>query len=89
MEVINNKGKNRFELEIDGIFAVIEYELKKDKIFLVSTLVPDELSGRGIGKKLVGGAVDLIEKMNLKIVPVCSFIQAWFKRNPDKRELLA
>jgi uncharacterized protein len=89
MEVVNNKEKNRFELEVDGTFAVIEYELKKDKIHLISTRVPDELAGQGIGKKLVKGAMDLIEGMNLKVVPICDFVQAWFKRNPDKRELLA
>jgi uncharacterized protein len=89
MEVINNRDKNQFELQIEGHQAIIEYKIKKDKIYLISTQVPDALSGQGIGKKLVTGTIDQIETMNLKVVPVCSFIQAWFKRNPDKNNLLA
>jgi uncharacterized protein len=89
MEVINNEEKNRFELEVDGHLAIIEYQEKDGNIALTSTQVPDTLSGRGIGKELVSQVVAQIEKTDLKIIPVCSFIQAWFKRNPDKGELLA
>lgn len=88
MEVINNKEKNRFELEIDGHLAIIEYQEKDGSIALTSTQVPDALSGRGIGKEIISQAVAQIEKTDLKVIPVCSFIQAWFKRNPDKNDLL-
>ena len=89
MNVVNNKIKKQFELIVKGHIARIVYEIKNDTIFLVSTQVPDELSGQGIGSKLVNQSLELIKDMNLKVVPVCPFIKTWFNRHPEKENLLA
>jgi uncharacterized protein len=88
MEIINNKEESRFELEIDNWKAILEYEIKNDRMYLISTKVPDALAGQGIGKKLVTLAIDQIESMDLKIIPVCSFVKTWFLRHPEKNDLL-
>jgi predicted GNAT family acetyltransferase len=88
MEVINNKKEGQFELHVDGIVARIVYEIKGKKIYLFSTQVPESLSGKGIGSKLLRESLELIEGMNLKVVPVCSFIQNWFLKHPENRGLL-
>jgi predicted GNAT family acetyltransferase len=89
MEIKQNKDLLQFQLNVEDHTAYIVYEIKNDKIFLTSTQVPDELSGRGIGSKLVQGTLEQIEKMKLKVVPVCPFIEGWFKRHPEKEHLLA
>ena len=87
--VINNEAKKQFELEVNGVLAVIQYKIMGDKILLLSTRVPKELSGQGVGSKLVKESFDIIEKTDLKAVPVCSFIQGWLRKHPEKQDLLA
>lgn len=89
MEVNNNKTDGQFELHVEGQVAKIIYEVKGKKIYLFSTHVPESLAGRGIGSKLLKGSLEIIEGMNLKVIPKCSFIQGWFMKHPEKRNLLA
>lgn len=89
MDVTNNETQKQFELKVDGHIAKIEYSIWNNKIYLNSTQVPEELSGQGIGSKLVKQSLDLIQDMDLKVVPICSFIQAWFKRHPENNDMLA
>lgn len=81
--------EGQFELHVEGQVATIVYEIEEDKISLFSTRVPKSLAGRGIGSKLLGGSLEIIERMNLKVVPICSFVQGWFLKHPEKRDLLA
>ena len=89
MDTINNKDLGQFELRLDDHLARIIYEIKGKKIYLFSTQVPESLSGRGVGSKLLKESLVLIEQMNLKVVPVCTFVQGWFMKHPEKRSLLA
>ena len=43
----------------------------------------------GIGSLLAQKTLDLIDKMNLKVVPYCQFIAAYIRKNPQYRRLLA
>ena len=89
MDVINNKAEGQFELHVEGHVARITYEIKGKKIYLFSTNVPESLSGQGIGSKLLKGSLEIIEGMNLKVIPKCSFIQGWFMKHPERRNILA
>ena len=89
MEVINNTAEGQFELHVDGETARIIYEIRGKKIYLFSTQVPGALSGRGIGSALLKGSLEIIEEMNLKVVPKCPFVQGWFMKHPERRHLLA
>lgn len=89
MEVINIKQPNRFELQVKDKIAKVEYEIKNDKYYLVSTQVPKEFSGQGIGSKLIKESLEQIENMGFKVVAICPFIKAWFKRHPEKAYLQA
>lgn len=88
-KVVDKHTENRFEYKRNGILAILEYERKGDKIYLLSTQVPDEISGQGVGSELIRQSFELIEKMNLKVVPVCSFVHNWLGKNPEKQHLLA
>lgn len=89
MNTINNKDLGQFELHVNDHLARITYEVKGKKIYLFSTKVPESLSGQGIGSKLLRESLELIEEMNLKVVPICNFVQGWFMKHPEKRYLLA
>jgi len=88
-KVIHNETNKRFEYKHNGSLAFIEYEIKGDRILLISTQVPEEISGQGVGSELIKQSLDQIENMNLKVVPVCSFVQNWLRKNPEKQHVLA
>jgi predicted GNAT family acetyltransferase len=85
----DNPQLHRFEMEVDGHVAFIRYRREPGRIVLIHTEVPAELGGRGIGKTLVQGTLDLIRARGEKIEPVCPFVAAWMKRHPEYDDLRA
>lgn len=88
-EVTDNKVFSQFEIKIGEHLAKIEYSNKSGKIFLISTEVPEELSGQGIASYLAKEAFKIIEKDRLTVVPMCGFIKAFIRKHPDYLELVA
>lgn len=87
--VVLNQSDKRFEYRKNGHLAVIEYEIKGDRLLLLSTQVPEAISGQGVGSELIKQSFQLIENMDLKVIPVCSFVQNWLAKNPEKQHLTA
>jgi predicted GNAT family acetyltransferase len=57
-DVINNRAHHRYELEVDGHLATEHYKLDGNVITFEHTDVPKELGGKGVGSRLVQGALD-------------------------------
>ena len=53
------------------------------------TLVPRELEGRGIAGKLVAALIEDAKAQGFRVDPVCSYVEAQFKRHPEWAELKA
>lgn len=87
-ELINDENRNRFELQVGSHTAFIEYKLDGDVISLIHTEVPAALGGKGVGKKLVALVLEYIKQQNLKLIPLCPFVAAYLKRNPEDQQLL-
>ena len=87
-EVVNNRASHRYELAIDGHIAATYYKLADDVITFVHTEVPPELGGRGIGSKLIKGALDQVRADGLKVIAQCPFVKAYIEKNPAYRDLL-
>jgi uncharacterized protein len=89
-DIRNNEHESRFETTIEGNVAFAEYDLEDpDRIVFTHTIVPDELSGRGIAGEIVKYALDHAREQKLTVVPQCSYVAAWIKRHPDYGDLLA
>jgi uncharacterized protein len=86
--VRNNPAQSRFELDLDGRTAVSYYQLKPSVITFMHTEVPQELSGRGVGSKLVRGALELARAQGLKVVAKCPFVAAYLAKHPEFNDLL-
>jgi len=90
MEFIVNYDKKRFELHTEGSVAFIDYILNNENImFLTHTEVPKELGGKGIGKILVQKSLEFLQENNYKLAPLCPFVAAYLKKNPEWGFLLA
>jgi uncharacterized protein len=86
--VIDNPGQNRFELAVGEALAVAYYRLEGDRIVLLHTEVPGELSGQGIGSRLAQGAFQSIRESGRKAVTKCPFMAGWVSRHPEYADLV-
>jgi predicted GNAT family acetyltransferase len=63
---------------------------KGDRVWAVThTGVSPDYGGRGIAKILFKRVLEEAERAGVKILPVCSFALAEFRKNPDYAALLA
>jgi hypothetical protein len=88
-DVTNNEARSRFELVVDGARAVAQYTLDGEVMRFTHTIVPQEVEGRGIGSRLIKGALDEARSRGLKVDPVCPFVRAYIEKNAKYRDLLA
>ena len=88
-QVINNTARNRFELDTPAGPAIADYCLDAGVMTIYHTEVPVRLRGRGIGCRLVEGALIEARRQNLKVVPSCWFVREFIDRNPKFADVLA
>ena len=86
--VRDNKAQHRFEMDAGGEIAVAYYRLAPGVITFTHTEVPAALQGRGIGSRLVRGALEAARAEDLKVVPRCSFVSAYLARHPEFNDLV-
>ena len=87
-DIIDNKTQHRFELEVDGHLAATYYKIDDGVITFLHTEVPPELGGKGIGSRLIKGALDQVRAKGLKVIAECQFVKAFIGKNPAYRDLL-
>jgi predicted GNAT family acetyltransferase len=84
-------SKGSFYIEVDGEEeGVLNYVWAgPDKIIISHTEVEEALKGKNAGKQLVHKAVEFAREKGIKIMPLCPFATAIFKKTPDYRDVLA
>jgi uncharacterized protein len=85
----DNETRHRFELDVDGVTAFVEYRKSPDAITLVHTEVPPELGGRGIGSQLARATLDAVRAQGRRLSVECEFIQSFMAKHPEYNDLLA
>jgi predicted GNAT family acetyltransferase len=88
INVRNNTGENRFEAEVPGGTAVLEYERHGSAITLTHTDVPKEAAGRGVGQALVTTALDFARQHELKVVPKCAYVKSFLQTHREFNDVL-
>jgi predicted GNAT family acetyltransferase len=87
-EVVNNAAHHRFELEVEGHLAATYYKIADGVITFIHTEVPEELGGKGVGSKLVKGALDQVRSKGLKVIAQCPFVKAYIDKHGEYADLL-
>jgi predicted GNAT family acetyltransferase len=87
-DIVNNRAEHRFELTVDGHLAAAYYKTDGNVITFEHTEVPPELGGKGIGSKLVQGALDQIRAEGTRIAVECPFVKGWIAKHPEYNDLL-
>ena len=80
---------DRFEAHVDDVLATLDYAREGDVLRLVHTEGPTALAGRGVGSRLVRGALDAARERGLRVVPECGFVAAYLRRHPEVQDLVA
>jgi predicted GNAT family acetyltransferase len=88
-DVRDNPARSRYELDVDGHIAFIDYTLAPGVITFTHTEVPKELGGRGIGSQLVQGTLAEVRGTGRKVVAKCPFVAGYIQKHPDFADLLA
>lgn len=88
IEVRHNPTAQRFEALAGGHLSVAEYRRDGQRILFTHTEVPPVLRGQGIAAKLVRVALDYAREYGLTVVPLCWYVDAFIRRNPEYRDLL-
>jgi predicted GNAT family acetyltransferase len=88
-DVRDNPDEGRFELKVEGQTSYVFYETKGGIITFSHTDVPLVMSGKGVGSRLIKGALDAARARGLKVVAECPFVSAYIKKHKDYADLLA
>jgi uncharacterized protein len=86
--VSNNPAHHRYELKVDGHIAATYYEIADGVITFIHTEVPPELGGKGIGSKLIKGALNQVRADGLKVIAQCPFVRAYIEKHAEYADLL-
>jgi phosphotransferase system enzyme I (PtsI) len=88
--VAHNVSLQRFEFCEQGVPpAFLSYTRKGNRVFLEHTFVPKELRGKGLAGQLARAALDEARRQGWRVIPHCSYVDSFIKRNPGFADLLA
>ena len=89
MRVIDNKEARRFEAEVDGHWAIIEYSVLPNILSLNHVEVEKTLEGKGVATEMAEKVLLQIELRGLKVIPVCPFIKKYIQKHPEWKSIIA
>jgi uncharacterized protein len=87
-QTLDDPARQRFELEVEGDSAFIDYRRDGRIVTMTYAEVPSALRGRGIGAVLVEGALALVRARGERVIPRCSFVAHYMRRHPEVHDLL-
>ena len=87
-EIRHDKENSRFTADTDGGEAELAYMRDGKRIVFTHTGVPPESEGRGIGGALARAGLEYAKAEGLGVKPMCPFVAAYVKRNPEYQPLV-
>lgn len=88
-DVVDNQTRSRFELVEQGLTAFANYHRNGGELIVSHVEAPPALRGKGTAARLMDGIVTIARAKELKVVPLCSYATLWFRRHPDRGDVLA
>jgi predicted GNAT family acetyltransferase len=93
LSVHDDAEKRRYEARLDGkVVGVITYRSQPGLpglLTLVHTEIDPAYRGKGVGSRLVAGALEDIRRRGLSVVPTCPYVRAYIRRHPEQADLVA
>lgn len=83
IDIVHNRLRMRFETTADGVVAYTEYTLREGTLDIMHTIVPEEISGRGIAAALVKATFDYAVTEGLICAGSCPYAAKWLSTHPE------
>lgn len=77
----DNTSRNRFEYTVNGSVAFANYRREGSILYIDYVEAPVELRGTGAAGKLMQNIINVAQKENMNVVPICGYAAAWMARN--------
>jgi predicted GNAT family acetyltransferase len=82
---VDDNGKGAFFIEDDGKrLAEMVVSISGSNLTVYHTEVSESLKGKGVSTQLLETMVKYVRDNNLKVIPLCPYVNVQFKRHPDK-----
>ena len=88
VNVVNNKEKQRFELNLGTDIAYMEYRFQNGTKVLMHTYVPEKYRGKGNASRFIQQVLDDLRKAKTKVMVNCAAVSRFIKENPDYNDLV-
>ena len=88
-EITHDAERSRFTTGTSHGEAALEYMRDGERIIFTHTGVPPEAEGHGVGAALARAGLDYARDEGLIVKPMCPFVAAFVKRNPEYQPLLS
>ena len=79
--IIHIREKKRFEMEVGGHLAYVEYVERDGCLDIIHTCVPKPIGGRGIASELVDAAYRYADSSGLGRRGTCPYAAVWLERH--------
>ena len=86
--VQDNAQHSRYELELEGGTAFIDYRRQGKVRILTHAEVPPAFRGQGVAERLTAGALELVRAQGEKVVPRCPYVALFIRRHPQFQDLV-
>ncbi len=89
-KVIHDVESGVFLVDLEqGFNARVVYQIQDGVMHITSTVVPEELRGKGCGKLMMEAVLPEIESLGYKVVPVCPYVAYYIDKSKHWVHLLA
>jgi len=81
---LNEKHQGAFRLyDDDTRIGEMVVSVSESVLTVYHTEVDDDYAGKGLAKQLLDEMVAYAREHGLKVIPLCSYVHAQFKRHPE------
>lgn len=89
MDIRHCEDEKKFSVEVAGSECVLTYKELSEKLWnFESTIVPKDLSEKGIIEKMIEYAINFVKEKNIKILVSCADVQDFLIRHKDLKNLV-
>ena len=85
--VLNDLGRGAFLLKENGEkLAEMVVAIDEENLFVYHTEVDPKAEGKGLAKILLNTMVEHVRAKKIKVIPLCPYVHAQFRRHPKEFE---
>ncbi|WP_076588514.1 GNAT family N-acetyltransferase [Vibrio ostreicida] len=89
-ELFLDKTNALFRIHLTAEYdAIVRFEIRHGIYCITSTKVPQALQGMGYGKVMMRALLPELERMEVKIEPLCSYVAHYLEKHPEWSHLVA